>query len=544
MKLSYLHISFLLLVLVLPGCSLSEGPDNPEPIITTLEATDVTRTEAVISVQVDSRGGSELSYIRFHYGEGDIIDMQIDPDEKESNVATAHLKTLKPGTSYFYYAEAGTATAKISSSKLSFTTIPNERPTISGATALASGPVGICIGFEIIDDGGEELIELGCDVTNTLTNVTTRHKFQDGALTEKNYKMYIVGLTPLTSYAITPFCANSIGESKGESTVFVTENSISLYEPGTLSKIFDNHKIEQETMVISEKMNGDDFRFLRRALNAPMLIGDDEIESNVASVNLADVQIVEGGLSYDGGHFTVSDVISTGLFADCQSLESLVIPTSAKEIMKDAFSGCPRLKRITIPPNVSKLYPSSDCPSLEAIEVAEGNNSFCSSDGVLFNKDMSEIVWFPFGKEGEFSIPSTITSIGENAFIGTKISSLILPASVKTISRGAFAGSSLIEIRISDGIKNISEGLFQGCSSLRTVRLGKAVEFIGNYVFDGCGLEHIYLEAEIPPVLSAYSFKNSGYDLFNNCTLHVPATSLKVYKNHNGWSRFNNIAGF
>ncbi len=345
------HVQYILLLYLaftVTGCSLTDSPDNLEPVITILDATDITRSEATIAVRIDSRGGGELSYIRFHYGEGEMTDMQIEPDDQGANIVTAHLGSLKPGTTYSYYAEAGTATANMASKKLSFTTVPNEAPTISRAITLASGPVGICVGFEVTDDGGEPITEVGCDVTNTATNEIARYIYNGGELSLKSYKMYIVGLIPLTSYTITPYCANAIGESKGEPTAFVTENGINLLESGTLAKIFDNNKIEQETMVISGKMNGDDFRFLRRALKAPLLLGDEEMQSNVSSVNLADVQIGAGGISFDGGHFTTPNTVSTGLFAGCVGLEKLILPISTEEIMRDAFSGCTKLLEINL----------------------------------------------------------------------------------------------------------------------------------------------------------------------------------------------------
>jgi len=56
------------------------------------------------------------------------------------------------------------------------------------------------------------------------------------------------------------------------------------------------------------------------------------------------------------------------------------------------------------------------CPSLTAITVDPLNSVFSSVDGVLFNKGRTTLIGYPGGKVGSYTIPNSVTSIGNYAF--------------------------------------------------------------------------------------------------------------------------------
>lgn len=532
-------------VFVISGCGDAVRPDNPEPVMEMLPASEITRTEATISARIDRRGSGKLTHVAFHYGETDGGVFQTSDCDPEASVLTLRLQGLKPGTSYSCYVEGGTTTATIRSQIISFTTQPNDLPSMSAAEPLSTGPVGIIVGFDIIDDGGEPILESGCDVTDVSAMETTRVRLPSDCLTEGYHKLHIIGLSLNTSYVITPFASNSVGETKGASLEYTTGNSVVLTEPGSLSAIFGGSaEVGLELLTISGYMNGDDFRYLRMLLGAPADGGEASDASKVRDLDITDVYIVEGGGAFDGSRFTVNDELSTGLFADCVRLRDILLPVSATRIARDALARCTSLETLTVSAGIESVLPSEGCTSLAKIEVSPANSDFASVDGVLFNRDITEILWFPLGKTGEYVLPGTITAIGENAFYGTNITSLEIPSSVISISRGAFAGSSLTEISCPDNITNISEGMFQGCTALTAVRLGKGTEYIGNYAFDGTSLKDLYVAAEIPPFAAEKAFVNRSSYITENCTLHVPAGCETVYRRHSKWGNFADIVEF
>ena len=530
--------------LIVAGCSGPEPPHNPEPVIEMLPVSEITRTEAVISARIQKRGTSNLTYLTFHYGETGKIDRQQPADNSAATIVTLSLSGLRPGTSYSCYVEGGTATASLRSDTVSFTTEPNERPAVSQPVPLSTGPTGLILEFEITDDGGEPVLSAGCDVTNTADGSTRRINLASDELKVGPYRLTIGNLPTLSRFTITPFASNSAGESKGASIDFTTQNSIVLLEPGVLSSVFEGTAdLPINRLLISGYMNGDDFRFLRALLGAPTLGNGPLIKSSANEADLTDVYIVEGGDSYDGSRFTENNIVSTGLLADCARLRAVSLPSSATVLARDAVARCNALEALTVPAGIETLLPSADCPSLRAIDVSDGNRNFAGVDGVLFNHDITAIIWFPLGKTGDYTLPSTITAISENAFLGTHITGLVIPESVTSIGRGAFAGSALTEITLPDNLTNVSEGMFQNCSALSCVRLGAGTKYVGNYAFDGTDLKNLYVSATVPPFAATEAFYNRSDDMLQNCTLHVPAASKKIYRNHSKWGLFEHIEG-
>ncbi len=532
----------LLSALIMSGCSDHARPLSLEPAIELSEATEISRREATIEARIDRRGSSTLSYVSLIYGASDNSSVMKVSGDPKSDTLLFHLSGLKPGAAYLCHLEAGTETAALKSAPITFTTLPNELPTISSPTPLSTGPLGIIVQFSILDDGGEEVSATGCEVRTPETPESRRIYVSDNPAGHKEWKLSITGLTPHTTYVITPFASNSQGEAHGEPLEFTTKNSTMLQQPGVLANLFEGDTdLEIDNLTISGPMNGDDFRTLRAFLGAPA----EYLPSiSISEIDLSDATIVEGGASYDGGRFTVIDRLSTGLFADCAHLRSAILPNTAIAIERDVFARCPFLESLTVPALVETLLPSADCKALKAIEVSMANDHFSSIDGVLFNHNASEIIWFPCGKTGDYTLPPSITAIGENAFAGTSITSLAIPPTVTSISRGAFAGSSLLEIYLPDNITNISEGIFQDCSELVTVHLGSGTEYVGNFAFDGTSIRDIYLAAEVPPFTRESTFYNKDSTIFEQCTLHVPTGCRKLYTNHRQWGSFSHIEEF
>jgi hypothetical protein len=74
----------------------------------------------------------------------------------------------------------------------------------------------------------------------------------------------------------------------------------------------------------------------------------------------------------------------------------------------------------TIPANVRDIegLALKSCYGLTAIHVAEGSDSFASLDGVLFSKDMGELLLIPPQKEGICRVPVTVTKMEREAYSG------------------------------------------------------------------------------------------------------------------------------
>lgn len=137
------------------------------------------------------------------------------------------------------------------------------------------------------------------------------------------------------------------------------------------------------------------------------------------------------------------------------------------------------LEVIELPANVSRLTGLSfkGCESLKEINIAEGGE-YRSVDGVVYSADGKELICFPHGRTGDFTVPEGVEIIGDDAFGRSLLTSVTLPGSVREIGRGAFMSSDISEIKLNDGLKIINSLAF--CDTrLGTLYLPDSVSDIG-----------------------------------------------------------------
>ncbi len=138
--------------------------------------------------------------------------------------------------------------------------------------------------------------------------------------------------------------------------------------------------------------------------------------------------------------------IESWVFANCTSLTRVTIPSSVTSIGSWAFYYCTSLKSVAIPRSVKSIDSSAFfyCPSLISINVNSNNTKYSSINGNLYNKDKTELIQYAIGKTAKsFKIPSSVTSIGDYAFLRcTSLTSVTIPSGVKSIGSDAFSKCS------------------------------------------------------------------------------------------------------
>ncbi len=230
--------------------------------------------------------------------------------------------------------------------------------------------------------------------------------------------------------------------------------------------------------------------------------------------------------------------IGSWAFENCTSLASITFPDSVTSIGNGTFSGCTSLTSVTIPDSVTSIGYSAfeNCTSLESINVDADNKYYSSDNGVLFNKDKTELIQYPAGKtDTSYVIPNSVTSIGSKTFYGctsltsvtipdsvtsignyafeycSKLASVTIPDSVTSIGYWAFYNcTSLESVTIPDSVTSIEWGAFYGCTSLTSVTIPDSVTSIGDEAFHGC--------TSLTSVTIPDSVTSIGYMAFCNCT--------------------------
>ena len=222
-------------------------------------------------------------------------------------------------------------------------------------------------------------------------------------------------------------------------------------------------------------------------------------------------------------------VIGDQAFANNSAITTLDLPDTLTTIGSLAFSNCTSLTSITIPAGVTTMetetfdgfYDPNANNGAGNVSFADGcifkiqNGVFYDDENLIRVLDWQENVVVPEGIKyigaGAFdtrkvtdqattlksiSFPSTLESIGKDAFLGNKsLEEVVIPERVTEIDSGAFQQcTGLKKADINANISALSSALFNGCSSLAEVELPNTVKTIESQAFNGCtGLTDIIL---------------------------------------------------
>ena len=281
-------------------------------------------------------------------------------------------------------------------------------------------------------------------------------------------------------------------------------------------------------------------------------------------------------------------------FWGCTGLTSITIPDSVTSIGIWAFLGCTGLTSITLGNSVTSIREGvfDGCTGLISINVASENNYYSDNNGVLFNKEKTELIKYPAGKsQTSYTIPNSVTSIGKRAFYKcTGLTSITIPNSVTSIGDWAFDGcTGLTSINVASGnnyyssingvlfnkkktelirypegksqtsytipnsVTSIGYGAFYGCTDLTSITIPNSVTSIGQRAFYKCtGLTSITIPNSVTSIgdwafagctgLTSITIPNSVTSIregaFDGCT---GLTSINVASGNNYYSSINGV---
>jgi Cdc6-like AAA superfamily ATPase len=141
----------------------------------------------------------------------------------------------------------------------------------------------------------------------------------------------------------------------------------------------------------------------------------------------------------DCGSCSVS--IRQGAFLDASNLEDLIIGNAV--VHGSCFVGCRSLKRIF------------------ARKRSDYNSDCANKDGVLYNYDYSQLIFFPPNHEAqEFVIPDSVTRINEYAFAHCKDKTIVFSKGLTSIGKAAFMYAQNLKLVEQGTLEDINNNTF------------------------------------------------------------------------------------
>ena len=202
----------------------------------------------------------------------------------------------------------------------------------------------------------------------------------------------------------------------------------------------------------------------------------------------------------------------------CESVKSIALPEGLETIGQYAFAGT-GISSIAFPSTVRSIGESclADTRNLNEITVNEANPYYTVVDGVLYDKDISNLIKVTVGHTS-LSIPKTVKTIDSNAINQTNMRTLIIPNTVEYLKRYAIRNNE----------------------KLKTLVIGSSVKEIGfRSISRNPVLKSVFSRNPEPVELSEGDMFVIGQDSIP--TLFVPEGSSQKYAATKGWDVFTNI---
>ena len=297
-------------------------------------------------------------------------------------------------------------------------------------------------------------------------------------------------------------------------------------------------------------------------INIPESVTDIGYYAFYNCYNLTEIDIPESVTGIGEGAFyncygltgvTIPDSVTSiggGAFYNCTSLTSITIPDSVTSIGNYAFRNCTSLTSIAIPDSVTSVGAGafSGCDNLTVTITVGGGTNYSES---AFNACAGLYVVVPEGVEmvgnyeeetskeyyDDYSYETEEPVIDDSARVVLpshgSITGVSLPSTLKSIGKNAFYGcGNLEEIEIPDGVTYIGNYAFYYCGKLAEVTVPDGVKRINNYTFASCGkLASVGLPAGLVHI---------GQSAFADCTSLAAINFAGTLDDWEGVSKYTN----
>jgi len=190
-----------------------------------------------------------------------------------------------------------------------------------------------------------------------------------------------------------------------------------------------------------------------------------------------------------------------------KNVESITVREGTIGIANNAFVNATGNITLNLPSTIENINRKSlnnfYGKGIFSVNISKDNPILCSSDGVVYSKDMSQLICYPPAKTDEsFKIPETVSEISDYAFYKcTNLKSVEIPESVEYIGDYAFSlCKGLTGINLPEGLLRIGESAFSDCEGFGdnySVDIPDSVTSLGKYAFAGAVMYKNYGNVEM-----------------------------------------------
>ena len=171
----------------------------------------------------------------------------------------------------------------------------------------------------------------------------------------------------------------------------------------------------------------------------------------------------------------LSQLKELGDYAFAQTpINDFALPDTVTAIGAYAFAQNTSLETIDLPAELATLGEGAfyGCSALQSLTIDSRNSAFAAQEGVLYSKDMTQIVVFPAYKQGSYTLPTSVATIAAEQFLNSAITSVTLHSGVTSIGANAFDGSAITSIVLPAGLATLGDYAFANTESLGAVTFG------------------------------------------------------------------------
>ena len=239
--------------------------------------------------------------------------------------------------------------------------------------------------------------------------------------------------------------------------------------------------------------------------------------------------------------------IGNGAFSGCKNLESVTLPESLKTFGYNAFRSCKSLKTVKIPSGVTAISSSCfrECSSLESVTIPEGvmtieDGAFqsCNLNALALPESLEAIGSSAFNGNQSLksvNIPAKVKTIEESAFYNCGLTDLVIQEGVQTIDNYAFNSNSLQNLTLPSTITSIGNNAFLFNSNLQSITCNAATPpTLGDNAFSSGIMPSIKVPlASIAAYKKAYGWKDfsnyyGGEEIIDGVAYRIDAKGAYV----------------